>query len=106
MTTDEPFTIGVEEEYQIVHPATRELRSRAYLILPVAQEALGNHVTPELFQSQIEIGTSICHTVAEVRANIMRLRGEVIAAAAKFGNRIVAAGTHPVLALGRSTTHA
>ncbi|MDQ6653831.1 MAG: carboxylate-amine ligase [Acidobacteriota bacterium] len=95
VTTDEPFTIGVEEEYQIVHPATRELRSRAQLILPEAQAALGKQVTPELYQSQIEIGTSICHTVAEVRANIVRLRGEVIAAAEKYGNRIVAAGTHP-----------
>ena len=92
MNTDEPFTIGVEEEYQIVHPATRELRSRAQLILPEAQAALGKQVTPELYQSQIEIGTSICHTLAEVRANIVRLRGEVIAAAEKYGNRIVAAG--------------
>ncbi len=95
MTTDEPFTIGVEEEYQIVHPSTRELRSRAQLILPEAQAALGKQVTPELYQSQIEIGTSICHTLAEVRANIAHLRGEVIAAAEKYGNRIVAAGTHP-----------
>lgn len=95
MTNDEPFTIGVEEEYQIVHPATRELRSRAHLILPAAQAALGRQVTPELYQSQIEIGTSICQTVAEVRANIAHLRGEVIAAAEKYGNRIVAAGTHP-----------
>lgn len=95
MTNDEPFTIGVEEEYQIVHPATRELRSRAHLILPEAQAALGNLVTPELYQSQIEIATSICNTVAEVRAKIVRLRGEVIAAAEKYGNRIVAAGTHP-----------
>ena len=54
MTIDEPFTIGVEEEYQIVHPATRELRSRAQLILPEAQAALGKQVTPELYQSQIE----------------------------------------------------
>ena len=95
MTNDEPFTIGVEEEYQIVHPATRELRSRAHLILPEAQATLGKMVTPELYQSQIEIATSICHTVAEMRAKLVRLRGEVIAAAEKYGNRIVAAGTHP-----------
>lgn len=62
----------IEEEYQIVHPATRELRWRAQLILPEAQAALGKQVTPELYQSQIEIGTSICHTVAEVCANIVQ----------------------------------
>lgn len=41
------------------------MRSRAQLILPEAQAALGKQVTPELYQSQIEIGTSICHTVAD-----------------------------------------
>jgi glutamate---cysteine ligase / carboxylate-amine ligase len=95
MTGKEPFTIGVEEEYQIVHPTTRELRSRARLILPEAQTALGDEVTPELYQSQIEIATPICQTLAEVRAELVRLRAEVIAAAEKYGNRIVAAGTHP-----------
>ena len=95
MTGNEPFTIGVEEEYQIVHPATRELRSRAQLILPEANAVLGDEVTPELYQSQIEIATPICHTLADVRAALVRLRGEVIAAAEKYGNRIAAAGTHP-----------
>ncbi len=48
---DEQFTIGVEEEYQIVHPQTRELRPRAARLL--AQEAVGENVTPELYLSQI-----------------------------------------------------
>ncbi|MBD0325970.1 MAG: carboxylate-amine ligase, partial [Pyrinomonadaceae bacterium] len=95
MTINEEFTIGVEEEYQIIDARTRELRSRQEHILPEAQERVGEHVTPELYLSQIEIGTPVCKTLADVRAEIVRLRGEVIAAAEKAGNRIAAAGTHP-----------
>lgn len=89
------FTIGVEEEYQIINPQTRELQQRAERILPAAEEAVGDRVTPELYLSQIEIGTAICQTLSELRAELLRLRREVIAAAESKGNRIAAAGTHP-----------
>lgn len=89
------FTIGVEEEYQIIDPETRELRSRVQQILPIAQDALGKEVQPEVQRSQIEIGTPVCKTLDEVRRELTRLRREVIAAAAKDGHQIAAAGTHP-----------
>ncbi|OUL20226.1 carboxylate-amine ligase [Nostoc sp. 106C] len=90
----EEFTIGVEEEYQIIHPVTRELSSRVERILPQAQKVLGEEVQPEAQRSQIEIGTPICRTLADVRSELVRLRREVIAAAAKDGKQIAAAGTH------------
>ena len=95
MPEKEQFTIGVEEEYQIVDRETRELRPRALRILPEAQAAVGDQVTPELFLSQIEIGTPVCRTLAEVRAELTRLRREVITAAERDGHLIAAAGTHP-----------
>ena len=91
----EEFTIGVEEEYQIIHPQTRELRSRAARILHKAEEAVGQQVQPELYLSQIEIGTRVCSTLADVRAELLRLRREVITAAGRDGSLIAAAGTHP-----------
>ncbi|HBB30521.1 MAG TPA: carboxylate-amine ligase [Cyanobacteria bacterium UBA8803] len=91
----EEFTIGVEEEYQIINPVNRELHSRVEYILPKAQKVLGKEVQPEAQRSQIEIGTPICRTLTEVRSELVRLRREVIAAAAKDGNQIAAAGTHP-----------
>ena len=91
----ESFTIGVEEEYQIINRKTRELQPRAARILLEAQAAVGDQVTPELYLSQIEIGTPVCHTLADVRAELVRLRRELIAAAEKEGNWIAAAGTHP-----------
>lgn len=95
MTHIEDFTIGVEEEYQIVSPTTRELRSHSRSIMLHAQKNVGDEVQQELYLSQIEIGTPICSTLAEVRTALSRLRGELIKAAAKEGNRIAAAGTHP-----------
>jgi glutamate---cysteine ligase / carboxylate-amine ligase len=88
-------TIGVEEEFQIVDPNTRELRSRAGRILPEARSLVGDEVTNELYLSQIEVGTPICRTLAEVRAELVRLRGALIEAAGRAGCRIVSAGTHP-----------
>ena len=95
MPQSEEFTLGVEEEYQIVDSDTRGLRPRALSILPDAQASVGDCVTPELYLSQIEIGTPVCRTLAEVRAELTRLRREVGAAAAASGSRIAAAGTHP-----------
>jgi carboxylate-amine ligase len=95
MTINEQFTIGVEEEYQIIDRETRELHPRAEHILPGARAAVGQSVTPELYLSQIEIGTLVCKTLTEVRAELVCLRREVIAAAEKAGNSIAAAATHP-----------
>ena len=91
----EDFTIGVEEEYQIVHPETRALRQHAAEIMPEASARVGDAVTNEMYLSQIEIGTPVCRTLADVRAHLVRLRRAVIAAAGRDGSRIAAAGTHP-----------
>lgn len=88
-------TIGIEEEYQIVDGETGELRSRARDVLPRARVEAGDEVQSELYQSQIEIASRVCGTLAEVRAELVRLRRAVIGAAAKDGGRILAAGTHP-----------
>jgi glutamate---cysteine ligase / carboxylate-amine ligase len=89
------LTIGVEEEYQIIDPQTRELRSYITEILAEGQMLLSEQVKPELHQSIVEIGTNVCHTPAEVRAELVRLRGTIMGLADKNGLKIVAAGTHP-----------
>lgn len=91
----EPYTIGVEEEYQIIDPVTRELSPMANQILPVAEKTLGDAVQLELMLSQIEIATPVCRSLEEVQSQLVRLRGGVIDAAAQLGARIGAAGTHP-----------
>jgi glutamate---cysteine ligase / carboxylate-amine ligase len=94
-STTEAFSMGVEEEYQIINPSNRELYARAEEILPIAQQTLGDEVQPELKRSQIEIATPVCQTLAEVRDQLNHARRSVIQAAATQGARIAAAGTHP-----------
>ena len=89
------FTLGVEEEFQIVDPETRELRSRAQQILDEGKRLLREHVKPELHQSVVEIGTGICKNVQEVRRDVTELRGELIRLARRNGLGVAAAGTHP-----------
>jgi carboxylate-amine ligase len=88
------LTIGIEEEYQIIDPQTRELKSYITEILQEDSVVLGE-IKPELHQSMVEIGTSICHTPAEVRNELIRLRRTVMDLAARRGLVIAAAGTHP-----------
>ncbi len=91
----QPYTIGVEEEYQIVDADSRQLVRGADRVLGEAQATLGEQVQPELQRSQLEGITPICSTLSEVRAELVRLRSAVIAAAATEGNCVVAAGSHP-----------
>ena len=88
------LTIGIEEEYQIIDPKTRELRSYITEILKEDSVVLGE-VKPELHQSMVEVGTKVCRTPAEARAELVRLRRLVMDLAAKNGLKVAAAGSHP-----------
>jgi carboxylate-amine ligase len=89
------FSLGVEEEYQIIDPQTRALYSLAEPILHEASNEVGQDVQPEIHLSQIEIATPVCQTLMQVRRELQRLRCAVIKAAACFEKEIAAAGSHP-----------
>ncbi len=91
----EQFTLGIEEEFQIVDPRTRALRSHVSEILEEGRMLLGEQVKPEMIQSMIEVGTGICADVQEARADIIKLRGVLSTLMRKQGLVIIAAGTHP-----------
>jgi carboxylate-amine ligase len=88
------LTLGIEEEYQIIDPATRELRSYITEILK-GDHVILSEVKPELHQSMVEVGSRVCRTPGELRSELLRLRGGVIELAARGGLRVAAAGTHP-----------
>lgn len=91
-----PLTLGVEEEYQIIDPETRDLH--AYISEFLSQDQtrpVKLNLKPELMQSQVEVGTHVCRNVKEVREEVIRLRRSVIDIAAENGVQIAAASTHP-----------
>lgn len=89
------LTLGIEEEYQIVDPETRELKSYITQILDSDGQITVEGVKPELHQSVVEVGSSVCATPSEIREEVVRLRRAVIDLAAEDGLKILAAGTHP-----------
>ncbi len=95
MTERPAFTLGIEEEFQIIDPQTRQLRSHVQQILEEGRRVLKERVKPEMHQSVIELGTGICRDVAEVRRDVGQMRAESIRLAARTGMKVAAAGTHP-----------
>jgi carboxylate-amine ligase len=89
------FTLGIEEEFQIIDPETRELRSHITEMIDEGRMILGEQVKPELHQSMVEVGTGICANIQEARADLVNLRRTVAGLAGKKGLRIAAASTHP-----------
>jgi len=96
-TLREPgFTIGIEEEYLLVDRETMDLVSDPPpSIMAECQRLTPRQVSPELLRSQIEVGTTVCSSINEVRADLARLRGVVIEAARHQGLSPIAASTHP-----------
>ncbi len=93
--TTEPFTMGVEEEFQILDPETGELVARIDEVLGKAGPDLEENLQSELFQAIVETATDICHDIDELREEVVRLRGGLVDYTHGKGYAIGAAGTHP-----------
>lgn len=89
------FTIGVEEEFQIVDPHTGALRSHVSQLIAESHLSLSDQIKPEMHESIVEVGTPICQDVAELSREVVRMRSDLAAAAQRAGLAIAAAGTHP-----------
>jgi glutamate---cysteine ligase / carboxylate-amine ligase len=91
----EKFTLGVEEEYMVIDPITRELKSHDQKIVELAAKAYSENVKAEMHQAVVEVGTGICNNVTEAMVEIKQLRRHVADVAASLNLKIGAAGTHP-----------
>ena len=93
--TQPSFSIGIEEEYQIIDPKTRELRSYITQLLEAGKVTLREQIKAEMHQSMVEVGSEVCRTPADLRTELVRLRKGVMDLSAKNGLKIAAAGSHP-----------
>ena len=89
------FTLGIEEEFQLIDPQTRALRSHVQQLLEEGHAILKDELKPELHQSVIEVGTPICEDIKHARSEVTRLRSQLASLARRNGLQIAAAGTHP-----------
>lgn len=86
------YTIGVEEEYQLIDADTAALRSRASDVLATDWS---EELRAELHENTVEIGTPVCRGWTEVRDQLGRQRFQTATTAAAEGLEIAAAGLHP-----------
>ncbi|MCB0852637.1 MAG: carboxylate-amine ligase, partial [Bacteroidetes bacterium] len=89
------FTLGIEEEYQVIDPATRELASHDQKIVEMAAEVMNDQAKAEMHQAVVEVGTNICRDIHDAREQVTFLRKNISEIAGSLGLRIGAAGTHP-----------
>ena len=87
-------TVGLEEEFQLIDPSTRELAPAIDAVLDAAPDG-SERIAPELFQDCVEMRTPVFSTVAELGRELPALRREVSGSARKAGVRIAASGLHP-----------
>lgn len=89
------FTIGIEEEYMVIDPITKELISHEQKIVVEGQKAISEKVKAEMHQAVVEVGTDVCANIDEARIDITNLRKTIHQIASSLGYSVGAAGTHP-----------
>ena len=95
MHTPSQFTIGVEEEYMVIDPVTRELTSHEQRIVIEGQKTLKDKVKAEMHQAVVEVGTDICGNIEEAHKEVTELRNIVSSIAGDLNLWVGASGTHP-----------
>ncbi|MCB0726735.1 MAG: carboxylate-amine ligase [Ignavibacteriae bacterium] len=95
MENQETYTLGIEEEFMIIDPVSRELQSHIQTIFDEGKLLLKENFKPEMHASVIETGTNICKNIQEARTEVINLRSSLAMLADHHGLRIAASGTHP-----------
>jgi carboxylate-amine ligase len=89
------FTIGIEEEYMVLDPESRELKSHEQKIVQEGQKIIKDKVKAEMHQAVVEVGTDICQDIDEAFMDVANLRKTISNIAGDLGLWIGASGTHP-----------
>ncbi len=90
------FTIGIEEEYLLIDPVTRDLAGDPPASLfDECRKRIGDQVTPEFLRSQIEVGTKVCTSIKEASQELGMLRSCIREVAGDHDLALIAASTHP-----------
>jgi carboxylate-amine ligase len=91
-----PFTYGIEEEFFLVDPGSRDLVADVPReFLRACRRRFGEQVHEEMQSAQVEIATAVLGSAAEARQALAELRGGIIEIASGLDMRAMAAGTHP-----------
>lgn len=91
------YSFGIEEEFFLVRPETRQLAAQVPArLLKRARAELGESIESELLQAQIEIASPVQCDMAQARRQLGQLRRGLSELAGEHGLALLAAGTHPL----------
>ena len=89
------FTIGIEEEYMVLDPVSRELKSHEQKIVQEGQKIFKDKVKAEMHQAVVEVGSDICKDVDEAFTDVANMRKSISTIADDLSLWVGASGTHP-----------
>ncbi len=94
------FNIGIEEEYQLIDPETRELlgyvtQSMAREEMVVNERAPDAEISALVRSGSLAVGTPVCVDISEAREKLLRVRNQMLEVAHAGGFKVLGAGTHP-----------
>src|ERR1051325_7789538 len=84
------FTLGIEEEFQVVDPESRELKSHISELFAEGEKRLKEEIKREMHDPVIGVGTPICRDISHACQEVTRLRGEISRLLREYGLRIAA----------------
>jgi carboxylate-amine ligase len=89
------FTLGVEEEFQMVDRNTGQLVSHIHTILGKAAPFLGDFIKAETPQCSVELNTHVCPNITALRLDLQQKHTMLARLLEEDGLTFVRAGTHP-----------
>lgn len=89
------FTLGIEEEFQILDSDSLKLHSQMSKIIDGGKVFLKERIKEEMHQSMVEMGTNVCENIGQARDEVSYLRQQIFDLASKEGLQVAASGTHP-----------
>jgi carboxylate-amine ligase len=90
------FTLGVEEEFQMVDKHTGQLASHIHPLLDKGSPLLGEQMKAEMLQSTVEIVSHVCPNIAALRLDLQQMRTTLARLVDEDGLALISAGTHPM----------
>jgi len=105
MSSEPPFSVGIEEEYLLVNLDSRDVDENPPApLLEECTRRCGGQVNPRFLRCQLEASTRPCRSIAEARTDLARLRTIIAEVAGRFGRAPIAASTHPFAKSTRQIT--
>lgn len=89
------FSIGIEEEFQMVDRATGQLSAHINTLMEKGVPLFGEQIKPEMLQSTVELISNVCSDIPAARREMHDLRVRLAQLLAEDGIALVSAGTHP-----------